>query len=613
MSYLHSPYIKAFLNTVNKSLLVQTKRTIITPETAKNLKPLRNLDGEIITEGSLRSPKNICSTPYEDCFERMSFEQEPPETPTFMRIEELRQSEDYDDNGFIYHRYSIDDIPLAENLIRTHLGMRERVSNIYYPQTDLSFDSKSKLKLMEFKEYLVPTSFDPRMKLGEDKISKLASVAHDAWENGVATNDLIRMLEKSVLHGNEINPSTPDDNLLEFLIRHPGKRNLAVVKDSTGQEYFDKTFAVYFDTFTKKYFADQKIAQQVLNECKSFDEHGFVKTVDIRLAEIAGLLRHRTAHGLPDLIEPNSIFPMRYCPPETPWGSKESEILSLVRNDGFIDKMYYRVVKDMLANENRTIDYVLENAGKVVNIKKEVESVSKNLICDDNPAKLYQKTRIEELLTRELQEEVPGNSVAFEVVKNLSKSNVSLTEIANTGEFIRDVKNLPSVDMKMLEKSITACVDSDTLTQTASGNLLSLCRVLAKDAEGFGTDEAVLFAKVVNRAKKGDFGYYKALKFMLEARKNNPEITLKEMVKVNLKGCALYMNEFDRIAKYNNSSYKFEYSMHRDYIDTLKRKELMTYASNEKSSCHENSSYLEHFKALCDQRISYPEFLEKIS
>ena len=96
-----------------------------------------------------------------------------------------------------FSKYGEDDVNLSQTIIN---DLREpygqtKLSNVYYPDTDLNFDSQSVLQHIHFKEQIVPSSFDPKMHVTPDVILQYASEATHAWENGVPTNEIIKQIK----------------------------------------------------------------------------------------------------------------------------------------------------------------------------------------------------------------------------------------------------------------------------------------------------------------------------------------------------------------------------------------------------------------------------------
>jgi len=607
MNFSHSPLLRAFLESANKSLLIQTKRTPdVSLSKLKKLEPVRDIDDRIVSYSSNPERASRCqSTAYEDCFERMSFEHEAKE-PDFWRDDELyKYGDDYHD--YIYSKYTPDDVSLADSIIERHVGLKHKIPQIYYPQTDFSFDQQSVLKLMEFEEHLVPSSFEKRLNVDDNTIREFAKECVHAWENGLATNQIIRLLEKSVVKGSEKTPSHPDVDLFNFLTRHPNKRPLVVIKVGKEQEFFDKPASMYYDSFSKKYFADKETALKVLDECKTFDNIPDIPTVDLKLCDVACMLRRRTALGLP---EKRNIYNSKemYCEPTTPWGPQESELLARIKPDGFLDEDYYELVRTMICNESKPVSYVLEHIDDVVKRKKEIDEIVRNLDRQYVNSYIPERNIIAENLRSEAynarkHEEMGANSgrVILDMVKTLQDRNVPVRGTCRIVQIMDSMRRDGDIHYASLKKIANLCSEPGKLSISATDDLMSMCRILYNKTEHFGRFEAEIMEKVCKNALKGDMSYYSAMNYVLKHSGRDLNSIVK--ANLNLDELAKYMKRYKSLSQGNAVFFR-----NRSYIEWALDSELKHFMTSENvkvSDCKK----LELVEKFCSEKLSYEEFL----
>ena len=152
MKLVQSPFIKAFLDSANKKFLLEVPHSRVSLAKDSKLEPLRDLDDRIISFSPFnKNVKYTQPSEYEDCFERMSFERPADEVDIWRDNELYRVG--HESRAYINEPYSSDDVELAENIsnkIYSHHNCR--VPSSYYPDTDMSYDCKVGLKLIDFTE-----------------------------------------------------------------------------------------------------------------------------------------------------------------------------------------------------------------------------------------------------------------------------------------------------------------------------------------------------------------------------------------------------------------------------------------------------------------------------
>ena len=129
MKLVQSPFIKAFLDSANKKFLLEVPHSRVSLAKDSKLEPLRDLDDRIISFSPFnKNVKYTQPSEYEDCFERMSFEQPQPEVD-FWRDSELYQV-GHESRRYKMEPYSSDDVSLADNISnRMHSQYNYRLSN----------------------------------------------------------------------------------------------------------------------------------------------------------------------------------------------------------------------------------------------------------------------------------------------------------------------------------------------------------------------------------------------------------------------------------------------------------------------------------------------------
>ena len=494
MKLVQSPFIKAFLDSANKKFLLEVPHSRVSLAKDSKLEPLRDLDDRIISFSPFnKNVKYTQPSEYEDCFERMSFEQPQPEVD-FWRDSELYQV-GHESRRYKMEPYSSDDVSLADNISnRMHSQYNYRLSNAFYPDTDITYDDKVALKLIDFTEDIVPSSFPRHMDVNFDTIRSYAKTAVNAWEMGVPTNEIPKLISKSILKGAEGKADSPDVDLFNFLTKHPNERPVAVIKSVNGREFFDKSAALYYDIFVKKYFADSELARNILNECKT-SESG-LPTVNKNMCEIVTLLRRKSALGIPERKTSTYSYmpqkPSGICPIETPWGKLEAEILNKMKHNSQLDEDYFEAARAMLKDDRKTAKYVYLNIDDVVKRSKEISEIESNYEKQYPTTRNTQKTTISKLLRAELaknrqdSDDLLNNCVMLDTAKKLQDRNVTI----ETSFYALDVMDsiLKSTNRKLdfFNPIIDKCTDTKVLGKENVEALVKLCKRLYGEIGSFG-------------------------------------------------------------------------------------------------------------------------------
>ena len=615
MKIVHCPYIKTFLEAANKKYLVEIPRQNLSLSKVGKLEPLRDLDDRIISFSPFnKNVKYTQPSEYEDCFERMSFERPADEVDIWRDNELYRVG--HESRAYINEPYSSDDVELAENIsnkIYSHHNCR--VPSSYYPDTDMSYDCKVGLKLLDFTEDIVPSSFPRQMDVNFDTIRSYAKTAVNAWEMGVPTNEIPKLITKSILKGAEGKADSPDVDLFNFLTKHPNERPVAVIKSVNGREFFDKSAALYYDIFVKKYFADSELARNILNECKT-SESG-LPTVNKNMCEIVTLLRRKSALGIPERKTSTYSYmpqkPSGICPIETPWGKLEAEILNKMKHNSQLDEDYFEAARAMLKDDRKTAKYVYLNIDDVVKRSKEISQIESNYEKQYPTTRNTQKTTISKLLRAELaknrqdSDDLLNNCVMLDTAKKLQDRNVTI----ETSFYALDVMDsiLKSTNRKLnfFNPIIDKCTDTKVLGKENVESLVKLCKRLYGETGSFGEKEAALIDKVCQHAQQGDSSYISALEKMIRYSNFSKKSIFKAADR-NLDEFAKFIKRYETATKDNNA-----YMEHQSFIDSAIFREIIKFATSETPIKSDDCVFLNELENLCANKISYPEFLENLT
>ena len=353
-----NPAIKSLLDISGKKSILELKPVRVTRLSKLSL--MRDLDGNVVTYSSLTDninnpkvnnfPDSYDLLPY---WERKSSQREY--SP--FRDEEL-YNPTLDNKEFIFHKYSTDDVPLSDNLVQRELGIGGRIPSVHYPSTDIHSDDLPVLKLIHFREEILPSCFGEEMKLEDSVINEYLDAALVAFKNGVGTNQIIKMVEKSVLNPLVRGLAKPDPKLFEVLTRNPNARNIYIVKDNMGVEFYDEVAALYANRFKDRYFASEEVAYQVLNECKNKNLFP-VPSVNKDLCSVVCAIRS----------ENNKILYKDYwhnIDRKAPWDEKCSQLLEELKKFPSADiGTACNGVNFLLKDCGCSIDFVLNNLSAV--------------------------------------------------------------------------------------------------------------------------------------------------------------------------------------------------------------------------------------------------------
>lgn len=403
------------------------------------LSPITDIDDEFVSYSIGKSGESITfPTDISDVFEQMSFEKAANKNyPDIFRKNELyRRSTDYrPDAGLVL---DTDDVPISPTILK-EIHHHSQLSKVYYPDTDLNYNSQIILKHMDFIEHIIPSAFDSKLHVEKNAIKQYADIATRAWEKDMPTTEIIKLIKKSIVNGNNIAPTYPSTTLFEFLTKYPNERKLAVFSSNNGVEHLDEAAMQYFDKFATKYFKDKKSIHTILNECKTKQEYP-IKTVDSRLCEIATLTRKKSAHGMemPNYryVSLDGTRSSMYCDMTTPWRECDSKLIEALKKDGKLDEGKYEIARQLLKVMNKSVDYVLENLGGTIDKSKQIHDI--NTALEKKWHFSYSRGRqdiakhLDEQLKNLLAEEQNSLSNDIACVNALNEKNIVPSQIWQT-------------------------------------------------------------------------------------------------------------------------------------------------------------------------------------
>lgn len=434
---IYSPNITTVIKSIQgKKFLAECKPHHFNDKSLK-ISPITDIDDEFVSYSIGKTGESITfPTDINDVFEQMSFEKAANKNyPDIFRKDELyRRSTDYrPDAGLVL---DTDDVPISPTILK-EIHHHSQLSKVYYPDTDLNYNSQIVLKHMDFIEHIIPSAFDSKLHVEKNVIKQYADIATRAWENDMSTTEIIKLIKKSIVNGNDIAITYPSATLFEFLTKYPNERKLAVFSSNNGVEHLDEAAMQYFDKFATKYFKDKKSIHTILNECKTKQEYP-IKTVDSRLCEIATLTRKKSAHGMEmpntQYIYLDGTIPSIYCEKNTPWRECDSQLIASLKKDGHVDEDKFEIAKHLLKEMNKPVDYVLKNIEILSDKYKHINEIKTTL--ENTWLYSYDKDREEIIrhldtqLKRLLKEEPNSFNVDINIAKKLIEKKIAPTQIS---------------------------------------------------------------------------------------------------------------------------------------------------------------------------------------
>ncbi len=399
-------------------------------------------------------------TPYEFCYDRMSFEKDDDTVGSdiFRDAEyedELKSTHSYNRKGkfadttiedlnYRYQNYSYDDIPLSESLLRQQHGFYE--SPCIEIDTDIDDEELTKLDAINYRENIIPAA----LKCNTEDIWEFASEAAYFKHSGYSSQAIARALERCFLTSVKDGQTKPNIELFSFLVEHPNLRPDVLAKHPEGGAVFDKAFANNFKIFSEYYFNNEESIKYALNLCKTKD--GEFKLVSKELCEILGLLRRKTAQGIPYEHNPRYDYEGRernkfekYVAKGTPLTPNDVKLLSKLKPKGRLDADAFEVTKQLFSVGNVSVSFVLENMDKFVSRKREIQQVLSELVESTDDKKTSSVNGIKYILDMEFGDAInsPMNfdkkCILLETTKKLMQEGLDVADIAVVLKKLKDI------------------------------------------------------------------------------------------------------------------------------------------------------------------------------
>lgn len=315
-------------------------------------------------------------TPFEDCFEKMSFEEDEDNMwRDAQYIDEYIPPKGYPQQSLSNHiiaespnitiDYSIDDVPVSTSNYRRRVGLNDLADVNATIDTDMTNRGKRVLNKINYFENIVPQALKYTTNIDFVVFDDFSSWASIYEEDGYPRSGIIRAMEKSCLKDRKGNKRA-EVELFKILVEYPNIRPLVVTKCGNN-EIFDKTTANYYRTLHRHYFNDEKEIKKALNLCK-IDDNGTLRGSQ-ELCEIVTLLRRKSAQNLEAQelrygdIDNESTYQRnkKYVDKATPLTENDIELLQKLKKDDKLNEHMSHVVKTLLKEKNLTVAFILDN------------------------------------------------------------------------------------------------------------------------------------------------------------------------------------------------------------------------------------------------------------
>ena len=609
-------YLSSIYNIIKsiegKNFLAECKPQKVNQRVLRTLKPVTDIDDEIVSYTVGRKPtgSRVDSALVDDTFERMSFEKSSDDINDIMRTKELYNcSTDYRPVPSI--KYGNDDVSLSSTILKD-MQFGKKLDNAYYPDTDLNFDAQSRLKHIDFVYNIVPSCFDPKMHVGADTISKYATEATHAWENGVPTAEIIKQIGRSIVDGNGQAISKPSVKLFKFLAKFPDARGQVVFASKNGIEHLDYVALRFYDSFATRHFKDEKMVQQILNECKT--KTGYpIKTADSQLCEIASLTRRKSAHGIetknPNFVDIQGSVSSPYCPKDTPWRECDSELLSKLKDGGLVDENKYNVAKIMLKDLNMPVDKVIQQLDN--GVAEQYQKIAKiDKVFERNCNYSYEKDGeyIHDFLTNSFKKCVTGDELdskkfQFNVdcIQYLAQKNVVPSYgVTRMCETLENSINYDSSAMRAIIDSVLT-ERKGSYARIDGSELNTICSFIKNDTRS-EKSKAEIIKLLAEGSKETKSGTVSTIEYLWEIM-NKEE--LGQITAENLNNLTPY------ITKLRTCMTQKDCMQHSSFIDSFLKPEILK--SAEQPFDMKDCPKLRLVEKLADGEIKYTELLEAAS
>lgn len=456
--------------------------------------PLNNFQQKLNFSG-MDNPRLVYPTEFEDCFERMSFEEESPET-NFWRDEELQQPSETISEPY-YHLNDKEDVRVAEDIIKRDMGLKPISDQAYTTETNLGIYNKRKLKYHEFENVHVH-SIMKGLDLSEEEQTTYATRALRAWEKGVPTPQILRAMEKSILRDEYGFPVKAEVSLFNFLLNYPNKRAQAVIK-LRKNEVCDEVFPKNYSTFDRKYFANQETLNKVFEECKVKEWKPY-RTVSPELCKIVCLLRKKHTLDTParDQYGDYILFSPPNIDKNAPWSKTDSELIQALKPKGYLDEEKYESALLLLSSENKSVDFVLRNIDGVTERRQTINKIIN--IYYNKYGLRFRKEResIIKFLQQELENDIRNKDKIkktddfIPLVKLLQERKFPIRETWTILERTKALKSNWGVNVTKIKELIDNITAEEKVSPATVCDMISDISYLTREKGSFGKKEETI-------------------------------------------------------------------------------------------------------------------------
>ncbi len=453
----------------------------------ENKKPRRyNYTNQIIEPVDNGDPRtnrrgNVIPTPFEDCFEKMSFEEDIEDNMwrDAQYVDEFEKVTQYSEDltphiipvePFIRKYYSEDDIPVADSVMRRTIGFNPYVDVRLDIDTDMDSSQVMVLNKINYEENIIPNLIPGA---DYDTINNFAKAAAAHEQIGYPPAKINRAIERCRLYNAKTTLHEPDMKLFEFLLDNPNHRSFVVQKAYNGSEIFDITCAIYFKNF-RKYFANIEDVKAVLDLCK-IDESG-LPMVDRKLCEVIMLLRHRSAqdskapkvdYSMPSYNSTAEYKSKKYVNPETPLSENDIALIQKLKSSNLSTSDMYSITKAFLSDKKMTVSATLKHIDNFISRKEEINNIM--FLLKDNPIDNNNSAilSIEYILDREFGESLSNptaplkKAMLLETTQKLMILDLNATNIEHCLKKLNEIKNKMPLNDEFVEDFINMLVEED--------------------------------------------------------------------------------------------------------------------------------------------------------
>lgn len=460
----------------------------------------------------------VMPTPFEDCFEKMSFED--PEEDNIWRDaqyeDEYDHSASYNDDinphiifekPYIAKNYSEDDIPVSDSVIRRTLGFNHLADVRTDFDTDIDIDDKKRLDQINYNENIFPRVIRGVDYVTQQEFSKLAA---EYKNSGFAAQTILSAAERCHLQGYRSRYGIPNINLFEFLIENPNLRKLVVTIDNNNNEVFDRSCATYFKTF-QRYLPDADTTKSVLELCKTYNDGA--QLVNRNLCEIVILTRLKSAQGIeepktnysPEYYDSPSRRYEKYVKKSTPLTEQDIELIQKLKSGDQLDSTMYSVAKSLLSDKKMTVEFVLKNIDKFSVRKNKINKIISELNKKTGLPTSATVVEIKGILDNEFDVSVSDplnpkkDTLLLDATKKLMKDDYKIADIAIILKKLEIFKKRMTIDNDFVNKYTELLSEKDEEGKVTINRTLAdiLTKLVLSSREISDTD-----VEIINLVKK---------------------------------------------------------------------------------------------------------------